>query len=82
MMLLALYDWLVNTLKIHQMHDLQCKIGSPFVLHGLQNSTMQVIAMTFDKYIANKWPHKAATFSTPKRGKNYCCTCLDLCVCL
>ena len=26
--------------------------------------------MTFDKYIAIKWPHKAATHSTPERAKN------------
>ena len=25
--------------------------------------------MTVDKYIAIKWPHKAATYSTPKRAK-------------
>ena len=30
---------------------------------------MQVISMTFDKYVAIKWPHKAATFSTPRRAK-------------
>ena len=69
MMFLALHDWLVNTLKVYQMYDLECKIAAPFFLHGLQNSTMQVIAMTFDKYVAIKWPHKSATFSTPRRAK-------------
>ena len=52
------------------MYDLECKIASIFVFHGLQNSAMQVIAMTFDKYVAIRWPHKAATFSTPQKAKN------------
>ena len=25
--------------------------------------------MTIDKYIAIKWPHRAATYSTPRRAK-------------
>ena len=33
------------------------------------NSTFQVLTMTIDKYIAIKWPHKAATYSTPRRAK-------------
>ena len=69
MILLALYDWLVAAMKVYQMVGLECRIASYFVLVGLQNSTFQVIAMTFDKYIAIKWPHKAATFSTPRRAK-------------
>ena len=35
----------------------------------LQNSTFQILAMTIDKYIAIKWPHKAALYSTPRRAK-------------
>ena len=69
MMLLATHSWLVSTLKIYQMYDAECKIAAFLVLMGLQNSTFQVIAMTFDKYIAIKWPHKAATYSTPRRAK-------------
>ena len=69
-MRLALYTWLVNTLKVYQMYDIECKIAACFVLHGLQNSTMQVTVVTFDKYIAIKWPHRTATFSTPGRAKS------------
>ena len=38
-------------------------------LFALQNGTFLVVAMTIDKYIAIKWPHKAATYSTPRRAK-------------
>ena len=51
------------------MYDLECKIAASCILFGLQNSSFQIIAMTFDKYVAIKWPHKAATFSTPRRAK-------------
>ena len=70
MMVLAFYSaWLANALKLYIMSDLECKTAAFFVLFGLQNSTFQVIAMTFDKYIAIKWPHRAATYSTPRRAK-------------
>ena len=36
---------------------------------SLQSATYHVLAMTFDKYVAIKWPHRAATYSTPKRAK-------------
>ena len=69
MMLLAIYSSISMALTTYQMYDLECKIASFWVLLGVQNSTSQVIAMTFDKYIAIKWPHKAATYSTPRRAK-------------
>ena len=69
MMLLVAHYWLSNALKIYQMFDVECRIVAYLILLALQNSTFQVIAMTFDKYIAIKWPHKAATFSTPRRAK-------------
>ena len=69
MMLLVAHYWLLNALKIYQMFDVECRIVAYLILLALQNSTFQVIAMTFDKYIAIKWPHKAATLSTPRRAK-------------
>ena len=36
----------------------------------LQTPTYQVLSMTVDKYIAIKWPHKAATYSTPRRARS------------
>ena len=47
----------------------------------MQNGTFQVIAMTVDKYIAIKWPHKAAIYSTAKRAKTTV-TCILICVCI
>ena len=69
MMIFAAHHWLATNLKIYQMYDIHCKNADFWILMGLQNSTFQVIAMTFDKYIAIKWPHKAATYSTPRRAK-------------
>ena len=34
---------------------------------AIQSSTYQVLAMTLDKYVAIKWPHRASTYSTSKR---------------
>ena len=48
-------------------------------MHALQNMTFQVLAMTIDKYIAIKWPHRAATYSTPRRAK-ITVICIYICV--
>ena len=69
MMGLCLHTLLVVVLKIHGWHLMECKVVVFFGLIALQNSTFQVLAMTIDKYIAIKWPHKAATYSTPSRAK-------------
>ena len=37
--------------------------------------------MTLDKYIAIKWPHRAATYSTPRRAKIIVVT-VYVCVCI
>ena len=69
MMILALLIYLRSAVQIHKPYPLWCKIISYLGLLVVQNSTFQVLAMTFDKYIAIKWPHKAATYSTPSRSK-------------
>ena len=69
MMTESLHNWLVTGLQVHEFKPLECRFASFWALFGLQNSTFQVLAMTVDKYIAIKWPHKAATYSTPKRAK-------------
>ena len=48
---------------------MECKFSAFIVQFALQNSTFQVLAMTLDKYIAIKWPHKAATYSVLQRAK-------------
>ena len=69
MMLMCFHDYLVSTLQIHKWHSLECKCAGFVALFALQNGTFHVVAMTLDKYIAIKWPHSAATYSTPRRAK-------------
>ena len=56
-----------------------CKIAAFGVFVAMQNSTFQVLAMTLDKYVAIKWPHKAAIYSTAKRSKITACCILFMC---
>ena len=67
MMVKALHRWLETVLNLQEWKPLECELSAYFAYVGLQNSTYQVVAMTIDKFIAIKWPHKAALYSTPKR---------------
>ena len=69
MMCICFHDYLVSVVQIHRCNPIQCKFVAYFCLFALQNCTFHVIAMTLDKYIAIKWPHRAATYSTPRRAK-------------
>ena len=69
MMCICFHDYLVSVLHIHNWKRIECKLSVFLTLFALQNGTFQVLAMTLDKYIAIKWPHKAATYSTPTRAK-------------
>ena len=69
MCLLCYHTMLIAILKIHKWHEMECKVIDFLGLYALQNSTFQVLAMTIDKYIAIKRPHKAATYSTPRRAQ-------------
>ena len=69
MMLMATRNWLATELKVYKRNSVECKVTSFLVLLILQNSTFQILAMTVDKYIAIKWPHRATSYSTPKRAK-------------
>ena len=71
MLFCVLHDFLhvVSAMNIDKWYLLECKINTFFAFFCLQCATYQVLAMTFDKYIAIKWPHRAATYSTPKRAK-------------
>ena len=69
MMASSLNNFLVIVMNIHGWHLWECKVAAFCALFALQNSSFQVVAMTVDKYIAIKWPHRAATYSTPRRAK-------------
>ena len=67
LMCLALHNWLLTEEKIFEWHIVQCKTVSFLTAMVMQNSRYQVLAMTVDKYVAIKWPHRAVTYSTPRR---------------
>ena len=81
MMCMCLHDYLVSVMQIHKWNSIECRISGFVALFALQNCTYQVLAMTVDKYIAIKWPHRAATYSTPRRAKRTVAT-LYVCVCI
>ena len=69
MMFICSHDYTVSVVQTHKWNSIECKISALIFLFALQNETFQVLAMTLDKYIAIKWPHKAANYSTPRRAK-------------
>ena len=69
MMVLALDAYLLTEIKVHILNESECKFLAYLHLLFLQNSTFQVLAMTIDKFIAVKWPHKAAIYSSAKRTR-------------
>ena len=81
MMFICSHDYLVSVTQIHKWNSIECRISWFVALFALQNCTFQVLVMTLDKYIAIKWPHRAATHSTPKRAKLIVVT-LYVCVCI
>ena len=69
MMLMCFHDYFVSGLQVHKWYPIECKIAGFVALFALQNCTYLILAMTLDKYIAIKWPHRAATYSTPRRAR-------------
>ena len=78
MMCLVFHVWLIDSVNIHIWNLWECKVVASLHNFSLQSATYQVLAMTVDKYIAIKWPHRAATYSTPKRAKLISC-CVFVC---
>ena len=78
MMCLAFNDWLVTVVNMYEWHPWLCKGLSHLVIFCIQSSTYLILTMTVDKFIAIKWPHKAATYSTPRRA---ILVCLGVIVC-
>ena len=62
------HNWLRRAIGF-QWLLVQCKVVSWLTAFAMQNSRYQILAMTIDKYVAIKWPHKAASYSTSKRAK-------------
>ena len=69
MMCSAFHCWLVSAANIHKWNLWECKLSAYLHNFSLQSATYQVLAMTLDKYVAIKWPHRAAIYSTPSRAR-------------
>ena len=69
MMCVCSQEYLVSSLQIHKWNLTECKFLAFGALFAVQNCTYLTLAMTIDKYIAIKWPHRAAIYSTPGRAK-------------
>ena len=69
MMCVCFHIFLINVIKTHKWQTMECELNAFFALFALQNGTFLIQGMTIDKYIAIKWPHRAATHSTPRRAK-------------
>ena len=64
--------WALWYLDSFENNPVLCKIIVLISFLIVQNSTFQILAMTIDKYIAIRWPHRAAAYSTHKKSqKNY-----------
>ena len=60
MLAVAFHLWLISITSKVQPTSVSCWLTHYLSAVVLQNSTFQILAMTADKYIAIKWPHKAA----------------------
>ena len=69
LMYACLHVHLVGFLQLHKWNPMECEFVVFVSLFALQNCTYLVLAMTVDKYIAIKWPHKAASYSAPRKAK-------------
>ena len=69
MMCIEIRAWLIDTVKMQRVNDWECYSLVYLELLLLQYGTYLVLGMTIDKYIAIKWPHRAAAYSTPRRAK-------------
>ena len=69
MMCVCLHIFLINVIKTHKWQTMECELNVYLALFALQNGTFLIQGMTIDNYIAIKWPHRAATHSTPRRAK-------------
>ena len=69
MMFIEIHAWLVSTTNIHGWYLWECKTAANLAFSTLQSATYLILSMTVDKYIAIKWPHKAATYSITGRAK-------------
>ena len=66
---LLIHDYCVSVVNMHEWYVVECKIAVYFTFFTLQCATYLILAMTFDKYVAIKWSHRSALYSSPRRAK-------------
>ena len=69
MMCIGIHDYCISVMNTHGWHVVECKMSAFLAFFTLQCVTYLILVMTIDKYIAIRWPHRAAAYSTPKRAK-------------
>ena len=61
--------WMLPAFKLHPFVSIQCK-WNIFTGFGIgMIGSLIIVAMTFDKFFAIRFPHKSASFNTPRRAK-------------
>lgn len=61
--------WILPTFNLHPFVAVHC-LWNMFTSFGFSMiGSLIIVAMTFDKFFAMKFPHKSASFSTPRRAK-------------
>ena len=61
--------WILPTFELHPFVSIHC-LWNMFTGFGLSMiGSLIIVAMTFDKFFAIRYPHKSASFNTPTRAK-------------
>ena len=69
MLSFAMHEWFIGAVNIRKYYLWECIINAFLHNFALQCATYLIVTMTIDKYIAIKWPHRAAVYSSPKRAR-------------
>ena len=61
--------WILPTFQLHAFLSMHC-LWNQFIGFGFSMiGSLIIVAMTFDKFFAIRFPHKSASFNTPRRAK-------------
>ena len=61
--------WILPTFELHPFVSMHC-LWNMFTSFGFSMiGSLTIVAMTFDKFFAIRFPHKSASFNTPRRAK-------------
>ena len=61
--------WILPTFELHPFVPMHC-LWNMFTSFGFSMiGSLTIVALTFDKFFAIRFPHKSASFNTPRRAK-------------